>query len=617
MKGRLVIRVLLVCTVISSIAIFPCILDISLTPRFICLAAFLCVGSFTLIQSENKTFVKFDPILLTYLLYVIFCCVSIYWANTCSEAIFEASKTVLGFFVFLFCYYAFRKEHNYFFTSLLKVSVSLFFISLVVIIYELLNLKEFNGETIYELRGLNGHKNLFSSYLFLNLFFLLMASLKLQDSWKNAARLYTVLNFAVLILLRTKAVWLGLAVVVICTLILLLFYLKAKSRISKIKSWLFLCFLLAVLNIFFFKVLQPTIQKGIHYTSNLQSEKVGTNSNTIKLEEERLVLWDKTYQLIHKRPFAGVGMGNWQVYLPDATLSGLWRAEDLNYTFQRPHNDFLWILSETGLIGFNLFLLFLCSLLYYLAGCLRRIPSDKHLAMEIILCFGFISGYFVISFFDFPKERAEHTLWINIMFALAYYYIQQYVTPKKFVEIKTTSWLIFLTSLFIGFIGYIGVLRLSGEFFTKKMYDYKNAGDLQKVIDMASSAQSFAYSLDPTSVPLSWYSGNANAALGNYSQAKKDFIVAYKLNPFNRNVLNDLGSACVFNNEVMLAKTYYEEAARISPRFDEPKLNLAAMYINAGDSKTANKWLHSIFHDSERRSNYQKVVDLNLNQQKP
>lgn len=77
-------------------------------------------------------------------------------------------------------------------------------------------------------------------------------------------------------------------------------------------------------------------------------------------------------------------------------------------------------------------------------------------------------------------------------------------------------------------------------------------------------------------------------------------------------MLNDLASSYVFTNEIDLAKQYYSEAARISPRFDEPKLNLATLYIKEENYVMAQQILESLFHDSERRSSYQKMVDLNL-----
>jgi len=332
----------------------------------------------------------------------------------------------------------------------------------------------------------------------------------------------------------------------------------------------------------------------------------------IKLEEERLILWDKTYHLIKKRPVTGVGMGNWQVHLPDATLSGLWRGEDLNYTFQRPHNDFLWILSETGIIGFNLFLIFLFSVLFLLVRSLYIIPHDTFHVLDILFCIAFIAGYYTISFFDFPRERIEHGIWINLILGFAYYQVKMILPIRQFFSLKIRRTKFLVATVILLFISFIGLLRFNGEFFMRRLLIYKSSNRLPETISAGSSALSFAYTIDATSIPVTWYTGNAKASLGRYEEAQKDFLNAYKLTPFNKNVLNDLGSSYVFTNDVLRAKTYYEEAARISPRFDDPKLNLAAMYINAQDFKTADFWLKSLMHNSERRTGYENIVKLSL-----
>jgi len=161
------------------------------------------------------------------------------------------------------------------------------------------------------------------------------------------------------------------------------------------------------------------------------------------------------------------------------------------------------------------------------------------------------------------------------------------------------------------FLTYLGILRFKGEYYTRQLFNFKNANQKYEVLKCGDKILSRMYSIDPTSVPIQWYTGNAQAALGNYEKAKSDFIQSYALTPFNRNVLNDLASAYAMNGEIDLAKKYYEEAARISPRFDDPKLNLAALYIQEKNFEMAAFWLKSLLHDSERRTHYQTLVNQN------
>lgn len=591
---------------VSSLAAFPFILDPTLTPRFISLAIVLSAGLFLFYKSKTSFSLKIDLILLAYCLFTLFNCLSVFWSHTKSEAIFESSKQVLNFFVFLITCLFLKKDYVFFLSSVLKISVVLFILISAFALFQIFGLENFDKESVYKVTSLQGHKNLLSSFLFLNLFFLSLASYKLESAWKAVAMICIVVSLGLLFFLRTKAVWLGLGIALILFLLMYLITKKTENSKLKIKFPLLLIVSFISLNIFFLSFLQPLIQKSIHYTSQANSS--GKLLPSMKLEQERLILWDKTYHLIKQKPLLGVGMGNWQIYLPDATLNGLWRGEDLNYTFQRPHNDFLWMLSELGILGFNLFLIFLLSIIFLLIRALHMDAADREIKFEILLCLSFITGYYVISFFDFPRERVQQGIWINIILGFGYYLIKKDPAVKVYFKLTLRKNQFAILTAVLIFISFIGFLRFKGEFFMRRLLIYKTNNQLLNVVNSGNSAKSFVYTVDATSVPVSWYTGNAKAALGKFEDAQKDFIEAAQITPFNKNVLNDLGSSYVYTNDVLHAKSCYEEAARINPRYDEAKLNLASIYINAKDFKTASFWLKSVLHDSERRKHYKELV---------
>jgi O-antigen ligase len=593
---------------LSSALVFPFVLDFTLVPRHICLTAFIAVIIYSVYRTKAVYKIQLDPILLFLACYCIFCCASICWSINKAEAIFEASKQVLLLLVFSLTYFFLKLNKDRFLNALLKSAVVLFYILLLTGLYQYNKIENLNKESIYLITGLNGHKNLFSSFLFLNLFFLLMASYKLSGHWKTASIASIALCLLLIFLLKTKAVWLGLGIAVLIGMFLYVYTIDAKVARSNFRISIAAILLIIIANIFFLKILQPVIKSGISYTKETRDSALVQHA-PVKLDEERMIIWDKTYHVFKKNPLFGVGLGNWQIQYPDAILTGLWRVEDLNYTFQRPHNDFLWILSETGLLGFNLFIAFLTLILLYLLKTIN-IPGNYKDRGFFTFSFAAIISYYLISFFDFPKERIEHTIWIGVLLGWSYYEIKSGY-PLRNLKTTTISGGNYLIALLVvSFILVVGALRLKGEFHTRRMYDFKNMNRKAEVITTATSALSFAYNTDPTSVPIQWYSGNARAALGDYAGAFADFKMAYTHSPFNRNVLNDLASACTFNGDIISAKKYYEEAARVSPRFDDPKLNLAAIYINEKNFQMATFWLNSLLHDSERRSNYQKIIEL-------
>ncbi len=590
---------------LSSLAFSPFILDYTLTPRLIILACVLsCVF---LLMPKGTLKIPSHFILMTYFLFVAFSWLSISWSHLSSEAIFENAKLCICFLVFILSYHFFHANEKPFMILLCKISILLFLAQLVVGVYQIIHLPSFEKASLYTVYGMNSHKNLFSSFILLQLPFVILCINKLSGERKNFWIItILIIYIALLAFLQTKAVWIGCLVSVLFFFIILL-YKKAPFTFNLKIS---IAVLVILANVFFIFVLPNIVKRGIDH--NISQAKNVNIQQKQELDQERLVLWDKTYTMFNKHPAIGVGAGNWQIYFPDATLKNLWRAEDLNYTFQRPHNDLLWILSETGLIGFNLFVIFILSLWASLVHVIKISSFSKQQNLELILFACIIPGFFTAAFFDFPKERIEHMVWLNIILGSCFYTVYKYLPSARSKEFTFKPIHISMSIALCVFVLICGIYRYLGEFHTRKMYDHKAQNNLHGLISEGNKATSFVYKVDPTSLPVKWYTGNAHALQGTFALANKDLLEAYKQNPYNRNVINDLGSSYAQLNMEDSAINCYKRSALISPRFDDPKLNMAAIYIRQKNFRAADSCLRGLFHDSERRTNYQKMVDAFL-----
>ena len=65
---------------------------------------------------------------------------------------------------------------------------------------------------------------------------------------------------------------------------------------------------------------------------------------------ERLELWKASREMYLDHPLLGVGPGNWKLHYPAYGTQGT-RASEGELFFQRPHNDYIWVLTETGPLG--------------------------------------------------------------------------------------------------------------------------------------------------------------------------------------------------------------------------------------------------------------------------
>ena len=175
MKSKLLaLNLFLVGILLSSLVYSSEILDFTVTPRLICISVTL-LGCLLFIWSKKETLIiKPDIVLLAYFGFVFYSCLSTLWAHTISEAIFENTKVIVSFTVFILAYYALKKDKEYTLTLLCLISIILVLTEAILVSVQLSDITSFNKEALYTIYGTNSHKNLVSSFLFINLFFLII-----------------------------------------------------------------------------------------------------------------------------------------------------------------------------------------------------------------------------------------------------------------------------------------------------------------------------------------------------------------------------------------------------------------------------------------------------------
>ena len=126
----------------------------------------------------------------------------------------------------------------------------------------------------------------------------------------------------------------------------------------------------------------------------------------------RLHFWRGTLGIIRDHFWTGTGLGSFPVAYPryDTGNGSLYRLE-------QAHNDYLQIVSDAGVVGLALGLLFV--VLLFRAG-LRRMQSESSFRRGVAL--GALAGCFaalVHSFFDFPLHTTANALLFLTLAALA------------------------------------------------------------------------------------------------------------------------------------------------------------------------------------------------------
>jgi hypothetical protein len=283
--------------------------------------------------------------------------------------------------------------------------------------------------------------------------------------------------------------------------------------------------------------------------------------------------------MIKAAPILGVGLGQWKIVFPkyDQIIRAS-RDGRREMRVQRPHNDFIWVCSETGVLGLFGYLMFWGVIIFYSLRIICNAVDIQNKLFAILMLFGII-GFAVISCFSFPKERIFHNIFFMIIAAgpVTIYHqtfpIQKTVNRGKIFSLNFTILIILIFGLVCGY------TRFEAEAHTKKAIAAHRAKDWKDVIIEIDKADRRYYNLDPTSTPLLWYRGMANFSLDRIEEARGDFLKAHADHPYHIHVINNLGTCYAKLLDFDTAVEYYKKALFISPRFEQAILNLAAVYF--------------------------------------
>jgi len=142
-------------------------------------------------------------------------------------------------------------------------------------------------------------------------------------------------------------------------------------------------------------------------------EKKTSLASTVRLltspdgDRDRWRIWSHTLDMVADHPLAGVGLGNWSAMYPAYDRGDVLH---LHSAPRRPHNDFLWILAELGVLAFGLYVL---SLGLPAVSVFRESDPVRIAA----LCAA--AAIATHSIFSFPREQAASSFLLFTSLALA------------------------------------------------------------------------------------------------------------------------------------------------------------------------------------------------------
>ena len=565
-------------------------IDPVLIPRFLTLAILLLLFTIYISIQSVKPISNIDFSIVRRIIFPAFICflffsaLSLIKAINITEGMFELTKIFLAILFLLVATIMLNESKNGILILTRLTTISGLLLSIIGICqYYNLAFRFIPGNFVPSSTMTN--INLSSSALFLTFPFILYGVFHFFGFWRIIGIVSLVLNLFLIVVSRTRSVWAAMTISTIVVILLVTIFLR-KFKISESlfykKRFLQISIIIAAATLIsVITMLNRATENPLTKTSFSGADE------SISSVAERFILWGKTIQIVKGNPILGVGLGNWKIVFPNYGTEGM-RTETGVVHFQRPHNDYLWVLSESGVFGLVCYLSIFIIAIFYIYKIIFKSSQNDYRAFAILMLLGIV-GYMTISIFSYPKERIAHIVYLILMIAsVSSIYHRLFPINKKenriaILSLLISSFLLLLVAVLVG------CGRLKGEIHTKRALAARRAHNCEAVISEVNKAESYFYNMDPMSTPIFWYRGVANFSLNRMDEAFVDFKRSYELHPYHIHVLNNLATCYEMKGDHQSAIDYYNNALLISPKFEEALINLSAVYYNITQYEKAYK----------------------------
>lgn len=401
--------------------------------------------------------------------------------------------------------------------------------------------------------------------------------------------LVTISMAIFLLYTRTRGAWLGLLGAILLTLALIFFVRKSRPELfaklktvyfTRSKSRLTLLFIILLL-------VMSQIPPSDQVAQSLGGRKAsGVFATSVSIFQEgggsgRLILWQHISEMLRNDYIwlTGVGLGNYQYHYPkysDGFLANIHSLAD------RPHNDYLWIWTETGIMGLITYLWLIGTVLAMALKIIRTTTRPPLIALTI-LSLASITAILGHAFFSFPKERITPSmlLWMNFaIIGIVYNAVRQETIPSSLEPSHSIRYLKIWGLVLVG--SFFAIALWSTELSRRwLLHDYHFQSAQQDNVDENYTAAlqeiTKAESYGHLNYRTPFLEGVIHTKLKHYTAAIRAYEHCLRENPTYVNALYNLGVTYYKIGEYGKAGEYFLNAITIDPTFYSAHINLAAI----------------------------------------
>ena len=252
------------------------------------------------------------------------------------------------------------------------------------------------------------------------------------EMFKILSLISAILYFTVIVFSQTRSEYLAIILEFLLLILAYLFYIRKRedkiardleTKAPKVLKRLILfrkvAVTLFIVSAIFVVVVYNTPTVFNNYGEFSMTDRFNAMTS-VSSRDERFLSWFSTIYIWKNHKLLGQGIGTYQVYGLYGISDLIGRHPQYNYgwnNFKRAHNDYLQVLSETGIIGLLSIIAMLILLVLYVIRNIRKIEGkDDTILFSMLVLSGIIFAF--QSFFSFPGHLLPNALLANVVISV-------------------------------------------------------------------------------------------------------------------------------------------------------------------------------------------------------
>lgn len=441
-----------------------------------------------------------------------------------------------------------------------------------------------------------GYRNFAAAYVIAAIPFVLFSVLRHNGAQRYLWTALLFLNGAFLLATRTRAAWFACVLSGLAALLVYIWRIRTAEApdLARPREALAAVALAVATSVAFSLVVPPDMAGRGYDRSSREKETLQSSvASTFQqgADKNRFTMWRNTLEMVAESPLQGVGLGNWQFVYPDFDRGEVtWKGA----TPRRPHNDYLWIVAETGLPGLLIFgwcLVVFCRLS---ARALKN-TSDPDDLLLVLAALASLLAVAVHGIFSFPLERIPVTFLGVVALSTIVLHDPQTSTRLLDTPRRLTVYGLVVVGLLSGAVAWRAVAfdRLSF-----RQLVAVERGDWRLVADTGTQALTLGV-FDPQVLLLR---GLAHHERGDYDAAIDDQEACLSYHPYLVNAINNLGMSLIGAGRFDEAEDVLGRIADLNPDHVEVHLNLARAYTGQSRGDVAIRELEVAHQKAPNRT---------------